>query len=217
MLAVGLAAISMFSAAEGFASQVPQAQNRIPQQIVINGQTVNGASVITASGQNQSYTCSAPQHYTTADGRSQGWACYEETTGVWLLNALPPAQAQAAPAPLPAPVQAPSYPQAVPQQPPVIYQQPPVYRPAPVYQAPPAVVYQQPPVIVYQAPPAVIYQTAPIVYTAPVSPVVYAPAYPSSVILGAAAIGAAGQIASAAIIGAHYPRSYYVVRGYRRW
>jgi len=229
ILAVGFAAISMFSAAggaqareraassEGFASQVPQAQNRIPQQIVINGQTVNGASVITASGQIQSYTCSAPQHYTTSDGRSQGWACYEETTGVWLVNALPPAQAQAAPAPLPAPIPAQSVPQAVPQQPSVIYQQPPVYRPAPVYQAPPAVVYQQPPTVIYQAPPAVIYQPAPVVYTAPVSPVVYAPAYPSSVILGAAAINAAGRIASAAIFGAHYPRSYYVVRGYRRW
>jgi hypothetical protein len=217
ILAVGFAAISMFSAAEGFASQVPQAQNRIPQAIVINGQTVNGASVITASGQIQSYTCSAPQHYTTSDGRSQGWACYEETTGVWLLNALPPAQAQAAPAPLPAPVQSQSYPQAVPQQPSVIYQQPPVYRPAPVYQAPPAVVYQQPPTVIYQAPPAVIYQPATVVYTAPVSPVVVAPAYPSSVILGAAAINAAGRIASAAIFGAHYPRSYYVVRGYRRW
>ena len=216
MLAVGLAAISMFCAAEGFASQVPAAQNRIPQQIVINGQTVNGASVITASGQIQSYTCSMPQRYRTADGTSQGWACYEETTGVWLMNALPPAQAQAAPAPAPVQAPPPALPQAVPQQPSVIYQQPPVYRPAPVYQAP-AVVYQQPPTVIYQAPPAVIYQPAPAVVYAPASPVVYAPAYPSSVILGAAAINAAGRIASAAIFGAHYPRNYYVVRGYRRW
>src|ERR1700751_3380062 len=113
MLAVGLAAISMFCAAgeaqarqraassDGFASQVPAAQNRIPQQIVINGQTVNGASVITGAGQVQSYTCSAPQHYMTSDGRSQGWACYEETSGVWLLNAIPPAQSQTSPTPAP--------------------------------------------------------------------------------------------------------------------
>src|SRR5439155_1093934 len=80
-------------------------------------------------------------------------ACYEETTGVWLLNALPPAQSQSAPVPVPSP-----------QQPSVIYQ------PAPpvVYQTP-TVIYQQPPTVVYQAPPTVVY-------TVPVPPVVIAPA-----------------------------------------
>jgi hypothetical protein len=204
----------MFSAAAAFASQVPAAQNRIPQQIVINGQTVNGASVITAAGQVQSYTCSAPQHYTTSDGRSQGWACYEETSGVWLLNAIPPAQSQTSQAPAPVPAPIPTRP--VTQAPSVIYQQPPVYSPPPVYQAPPVVVYQQPPTVIYQqVPPAVVYPAPAVVYAAPV---VYGPVYPSSVVLGAAAINAVGQIASAAIISSHYPRTYYVVRGYgRRW
>src|SRR5947209_16971459 len=113
-LAVGLVVLVAVFASEGF-SWVQGAQNRIPQQIVINGQMVNGAYVTTPGGQVQSFTCRTPQHYVTADGSSQGWACYEETTGVWLLNALP-AQAQVAPAPVPVPQQLP-----VPQQPAVIY------------------------------------------------------------------------------------------------
>ncbi len=195
-LAAGVATLWTIS---GF-SQVRAAQNRIPQTVVINGQTVNGAYVTAPGGQLQSYTCPAPQHYVTSDGASQGWACYEETTGVWLLNALPPAAAQSGPVPVPSP-----------QPPAVIYQQAPP--PAVVYQAPPTVIYQQPqPTIVYQAPPTVVY-------TIP-APVVVAPAYPSSVVLGTAAIRAAGQIASAAIINSHrHHREYYYYthdRG-RRW
>jgi hypothetical protein len=186
-------------------SQVQAGQNRIPQQIVINGQMASGAYVTTAAGQIQSFTCPLPQQYTTADGSSQGWACYEQTTGVWLLNAVPPAQAQVAPAPSPQTV-----PQAVPQQPPVIYQQAPpvvVYpqtQPAVIYQpAPPAVIYQQPPTVIYQQPaPTVVYAPAP-------RPVVVAPAYPSSVVLGRAAINAAGRIASAAILNSRHSKDYY--------
>src|SRR5437870_6202476 len=103
---IGMVAVLTLSTSDGF-SQGQAAQNRIPQQVVINGQMVNGAFVTTAGGQLQSYTCATPQHYATADGTSQGWACYEQTTGVWLLNALPPAQAQAAPAPQPVPQQQP--------------------------------------------------------------------------------------------------------------
>jgi hypothetical protein len=239
---IGMVAVLTLSTSDGF-SEGQAAQNRIPQQVVINGQMVNGAFVTTAGGQLQSYTCATPQHYATADSTSQGWACYEQTTGVWLLNALPPAQAQAAPAPQPVPQQQP-IPQ---QQPPVIYQQapPPVYQQAPppviyqqapppvVYQqAPPSVIYQQapptviyqqaPPTVIYQAPPTVIYQqpVSTVVYTAPPSPVVVEPAYPSSVVLGRAAINAAGRIASAAIISSRHPRGYYYdrepVRG-RHW
>ena len=195
-LVAGLATVWTVS---GF-SQVRAAQNRIPQSVVINGQTVNAAHVTTPAGQLQSFTCPAPQHYVTSDGASQGWACYEETTGVWLLNALPPAPAQSAPVPVPSP-----------QPPAVIYQQPP----------PPAVVYQTPTVIYQQAPPTVVYQAPPtVIYTAPAPPVVVAPAYPPSVVLGTAAIRAAGQIASAAIINSHHhQREYYYYthdRG-RRW
>jgi len=59
-----------------------------------------------------------------------------------------------------------------------------------------------------------------VVYTAPPNPVVIEPAYPSSVVLGRAAINAAGRIASAAIISSRHPRGYYYdrepVRG-RHW
>lgn len=211
LLAAGLAVVFTFSTSNAF-SQI-QAQNRLPQQVVINGLTVNAASVTTATGQIQSFTCSSPQQYTSLDGRLQGWACYDETTGVWLLNAVPPLQtAPAAVQQQPVPSPAPVYQPPVPQQPPV-YPQPPVYG-APL----PNVVYQQPPAVVYQPAPTVIYQQPAIIYAQPVRPVVVAPAYPPSVVLGAAAIGAVGRIASAAIISSYYPRVFYYapVRG-RRW
>src|SRR5262249_58978445 len=97
---LGAAFVVVFATA-GF-SEAQTVQNRIPQQIVVNGERVNGAYVPAAGGGMQSFTCSSPQHYTTPDGASQGWACFDQATGVWLLNAVPPAQA-AAPAPTPAP------------------------------------------------------------------------------------------------------------------
>src|SRR4029453_1930586 len=205
--AMSVIALSMMFPSLGF-SQAQAGENRIPQQIVINGQMASGAYVTASGGQIQNYSCPMPQHYTTADGSSQGWACYEQTTGVWLLNAIPPAQAQ--PVPVPAPAPAPALaPQIVPQ-PPVIYQQAPpvvVYpqpQPAVIYQAPPpAVIYQQPPTVIYQQPiPTVVYAPAP-------RPVIVAPAYPSSVVLGRAAINAAGKIASAVILNEHHSRNRY--------
>jgi hypothetical protein len=126
--------------AQGFASQVQSVQNRIPQQVIINGQRVNGAHVPAANGGMQTFTCPDPQNYVTPDGSAQGWACFEQASGVWLLNALPPTQqtVQAVPAPV--------------QQPTVIYQQP------------PAVIYQQP------YPATVIYATPAPVVVAPVYP-----------------------------------------------
>jgi len=199
---ISLVALSAWSPSAGF-SQVQAAQNRIPQQIVINGQMASGAHVTTPEGQIQSFTCPSPQHYTTADGSSQGWACYEQTTGVWLLNAVPPSQGQVAPAPPPVPQ---AVPQVIPQQPPVIYQQ---AQPVLVYQTQPAVIYQPAPAVIYQQPPTVIYEPAPTVVYAPRRPVVVAPAYPSSVVLGAAAINAAGRIASAAILSSRHSNYYY--------
>src|SRR5215471_15816988 len=64
-------------------------QQRIPQAIIINGQQAQGVMVV-QNGTVQSYTCASPQQYVTADQSSSGWACYEETTGVWLLHAQPP-------------------------------------------------------------------------------------------------------------------------------
>jgi hypothetical protein len=199
--------VLLVPAVPGF-TQVPAAQSRVPQQVVINGQTVTAVYVVASSGGFQAYTCLNPQQYGTADGSSQGWACYEQSTGVWLLNALPPAQAP--------------QPQAQPQiqtpQPQV--QLPPAPAPLPQPQAqPPVVIYpQQPPAVIYPQPPAIIYG-APVY---PPSTVVVAPAYPPSVIFGTAAINAASRIISSALIGYRYPRGYYApfrsypVRGWRR-
>jgi hypothetical protein len=161
-----------------FAQVQPVVQNRIPQQVIINGQRVNGAYVASNGGM-QTFTCSAPQQYVTPDSASQGWACFDQATNVWLLNALPPSS--------PAVQQA----------------------PAPVQ--PPTVIYQQPPAVIYQQP-----IPATVVYTSPF-PVIYAPAYPPGVVLGSAAIDAAGRIVSAAILGTRYPRVYYAGPGFRRW
>jgi hypothetical protein len=183
-----------------------QPQSRIPQQIVINGQMASGAYVTAAGGQMQSFTCPSPQQYSTADGSSQGWACYEQTTGVWLLNAVPPAPAQTAPVPTPVPT---APPQVVAPEPPGVWY--PRMPPTVVYPAPPTVVYQQPAVIYPQPTTIIVQQPAPatVVYAPPPPPVVVAPTYPSSVVIGRAAIDAAGRIASAVILNSHHAREYY--------
>jgi hypothetical protein len=216
-----LVVIVLLTAIPGF-TQVQPAQSRVPQQVLINGQKVTAVHVLAASGGFQAYTCLNPQQYSTVDGSSQGWACYEQSTGVWLLNALPPAQAQQPqaqpdvqtpqpqvqlpPPPAPAPQPQVQLPQS--QVPPP---QPQVQQPAVIYpQQPPAVIYQQPPAIIYGAP----------VYPAPA--VIVAPAYPPSVVFGTAAINAASRIISSALIGYRYPRVYYApmrpypIRGWRR-
>jgi hypothetical protein len=167
VVVLGVALITL-AASNGF-SQVPVAQDRIAQLVIINGQQVNAAYVTAPGGGVQSFTCSAPQQYVTPDGAGQGWACYEAATGYWLLNALPPAPVQTQPA--------------------VVYQQ-----------APATVVYPASPRVVYAAPPVVV-----------------APAYPPSVILGTAAINAAGRIAAAAIFNSHAPRVVYYPYHRRRW
>jgi hypothetical protein len=66
-------------------------QQRIPQAIIINGQQAQGVMVV-QNGAIQTFTCASPQQYVTADESSSGWACYEQTTGVWLVHAQPPQQ-----------------------------------------------------------------------------------------------------------------------------
>jgi hypothetical protein len=206
---VGIAFVATLALSSSPAFSQAQPQSRIPQQIVINGQMASGAYVTAAGGQMQSFTCPSPQQYATADGSSHGWACYEQTTGVWLLNAVPP-QAQTAPVPTPVPSPAPTPPPqvVVPEPPPVWYPRMP---PAVVYQPPTTVVYQQPAVIYQQPTTVVVQQPAPatVVYAPPPPPVVVAPTYPSSVVIGKAAIEAAGRIASAVILNSHHPQEYY--------
>ena len=91
-------------------------QERISQAIIVNGQQAQGVLVV-ENGTIQNQTCPSPQPYVAADQSSSGWACYEISSGVWLLHAQPPAQV------------------SVPQQAPaVIYSSPnTVYVPAPAY------------------------------------------------------------------------------------
>lgn len=185
--------LALALSAQAFAQAQP-AQSRIPQQVIINGQRVNGAYVAAATGGMQSFTCSNPQQYATPEGSTQGWACFDMASGVWLLNAVPPQSQQvqpqvAQPAPAAPPVQAP-----LPAQPPSV-----------VYQQPATVIYQQP------YPATVVYGPAPV-YVAPY------PYYSPGVVLGAAAIGATGRIVSAALLGPrYYPGFFYAGRGFRRW
>ncbi|HEY2384280.1 MAG TPA: hypothetical protein VGK48_24155 [Terriglobia bacterium] len=74
-------------------------QQRIPQSIVVNGQQTMGVTLL-QNGIPESPNCAAPQPYTAVDQSSSGWACYDQTGGVWLLHAQPP-QAQAYPEPAP--------------------------------------------------------------------------------------------------------------------
>ena len=142
--AAAVAGLVPLISVQGFAHQAEAVQNQIPQQVIINGQQVNGVYVAAATGGMQTYTCSNPQQYKTPDGASQGWACFDATTSVWLLNALPPS------------------PQSVQQAPAPVYQQQP---PPVVYQPPPTVIYQQP------FPATVVYTTpAPVIVAPAYSP-----------------------------------------------
>src|SRR5437773_1591 len=81
------AALASFSPA---LAQTP-VQERIVESIVINGQTAQGVLVV-QNGGIQSYTCPSPESYVTPDRAESGWACFEPTTGMWLLHAQPPRQ-----------------------------------------------------------------------------------------------------------------------------
>jgi hypothetical protein len=84
----------------------PTEEQRFLQPIIINGQQTQGVMVV-ENGSVQTHACTSPQHYVTVDQSSSGWACFEPTTGMWLLHAQPPPQTT------------------------YVYQQPPVYVPAP--------------------------------------------------------------------------------------
>src|SRR5262245_30272248 len=102
----------MVASSHSVFAQAPQ--ERIVQPIIINGQRAQGVFVV-QNGTIQSQTCSSPKQYVAADQSSSGWACFEPSTGMWLLHAQPPMQTAAQ-------QQAPT----------IIYSQPsPVYVPAP--------------------------------------------------------------------------------------
>jgi hypothetical protein len=90
-LGLSLIMVLLVSSYSVFGQTPPSGPQRIPQPIIINGQQAQGVMVV-QNGAIQTFTCASPQQYVTADESSSGWACYEETTGVWLLHAQPPQQ-----------------------------------------------------------------------------------------------------------------------------
>jgi hypothetical protein len=124
-LIVLLMVVGALGCVQSMAFGQTQPEQRIAQPIVLNGQQAQGVLVVLQNGTIQSYTCASPQPYTTPDGASSGWACFEATSGQWLLHALPP-QPEAANPPSAAPVPAVPAPQAT-----VVYGAPlPTYAPA---------------------------------------------------------------------------------------
>jgi hypothetical protein len=67
-------------------------ERRIMEPITVNGQATMGV-IIVKNGTLQTYSCSSPQPYVTQDRSETGWACPEQTTGMWLLHAEPPSYA----------------------------------------------------------------------------------------------------------------------------
>src|SRR5215470_6007208 len=73
-------------------AQTPSAgEHGIERPVIINGQQIQGVMTI-QNGAIQIYSCRSPQPYTTVNQSESGWACFEQTMGMWLLHAQPPIQ-----------------------------------------------------------------------------------------------------------------------------
>ena len=68
--------------------KVALAQQRIEQPVTIDGQEVQGVTVV-QDGAVQTFTCPDPQQYNAIDQSSSGYACFDQATGTWLLHAQP--------------------------------------------------------------------------------------------------------------------------------
>ncbi len=95
-LPIFLVFLALFFPASTFA----QAEQEIPQSVIINGRQTHGVTVL-QNGAIQSFNCPSPQPYTSSDGATSGWACLDTHTGTWLLNALPPQSIGTYPAEIP--------------------------------------------------------------------------------------------------------------------
>jgi hypothetical protein len=81
LLVVALIGLSGFAVA-----MVAPQQERVEQPLLIKGRGADGVMLM-QNGVNQSVTCPSPQPYVTADGTSTGWACLDDATGMWQMNA----------------------------------------------------------------------------------------------------------------------------------
>jgi len=88
VLSLLLATVVLCSAGIALAQTVAPGQQEIRQAIIVNGQQADGVTVV-QNGAVRNYTCPSPQEYVAADQSSSGWACFDQATGTWLLNAQP--------------------------------------------------------------------------------------------------------------------------------
>jgi hypothetical protein len=86
LLSVLVVALVCFAGAP--LAQTAQAEERVAQVIIVNGQQVQGVTVM-RDGMALSYTCPSPQQYVLPDQSSSGWACLDQASGTWLMNAYP--------------------------------------------------------------------------------------------------------------------------------
>src|SRR6516164_5708870 len=87
-LLLSVLAVAFLSFASARIAQSAPVDQRIAQPIIVNGQQVQGLTVV-HNGVVQSFTCAAPQQYVAADQSSSGWTCFDESTGTWLMHAVP--------------------------------------------------------------------------------------------------------------------------------
>src|SRR6476659_4605181 len=76
--------------APAFAQTVSPLEHQLTQQVIINGQEVQGITLV-RDGRVEKPTCSSPQSYSAVNESSSGWACFDESSGTWLLHASTPA------------------------------------------------------------------------------------------------------------------------------
>lgn len=123
-------------------AQAIRMDQRITQRVIIQGVQTEGSYVLAADNTMQTFACSNPLPvFSPSDSGQHGWACYDATIGIWLLNA-----------------QAPQGP--IPVQPVVVSSQPAVVA-QPAQVVPAQVVYVQPqPTVIYANPyPVQVYRS----------------------------------------------------------
>jgi hypothetical protein len=86
------AGIAVLVCAYSALAQAQTGRQRIEVPVIINGQQTQGALVIQGETV-QSFRCKDPQQYVSANQSESGWACFDPSTGVWLLHAEPPLNA----------------------------------------------------------------------------------------------------------------------------
>ncbi len=80
--------LTFFSPA--FAQTVQPLEHQMTQPVIINGEQVEGVTLV-RDGEVEKTSCPAPQSYKAVNDSSSGWACFDESSGIWLLHASAPA------------------------------------------------------------------------------------------------------------------------------